>query len=99
MSAPLPPKQRSYSCWEVFTQEDITIPAHLNKMARLHFGVYFQKGVVILSLKAALKLLKYEIHEERVLFSDDDIAVSIRKNSYSDRTIQKVFLCDFIYLE
>jgi len=60
----------------------------------------FRKGVVILSLKTALKLLRYEIYNEIVLFSDDDIAVSIRKNSYSDRTIQKgTPLCDLIYLE
>ena len=66
-------------------------------MARLHFGADFQKSGVILSLKAALKLLRCEIHNDIVLFSDDDIAVSIRKNSYSDRTIQKgTPLCDFI---
>ena len=57
------------------------------------------KGVVIWSLKAASKLLRYEIHNEIVLFSDDDIAVSIRKNSYSDRTIHKgTPLCDLYIL-
>jgi len=53
LSVLLPPKQRSYSCWEVFAQEGITILANLSKMARLHFGVYIQKGIVIFSLKAA----------------------------------------------
>jgi len=43
LSIPLPPKQRSCSCWEVFTQEDATIPANSSKMARLHFGVYIKR--------------------------------------------------------
>jgi len=72
LTAALPAIQKSYSCWEFVSQEDITIPANLIKMVILHIRVC--------SFKFEINFETFKVCKPKLnrLFSTDDVILQLK---------------------
>ena len=76
-----PPQKKTPVTWEIYSQEQLTIPANGTKMVKLGFGVIMSKGMTLVSLRQDLKYLRCSLHNETILESVDDIIIKIQNNS------------------
>ena len=84
-----PPLKRTPVTWEVYTQEQITIPVNGTKTLSLGLGVMMSKGMVLASLKQELKYKKCCLLNETILESVDDIIITIQNNSDTPVEIER----------
>ena len=84
-----PPVKRTPVTWEIFTQEEIRVPARAKKVVLIQFGVMMSRGMVMTSLKQGLKYLRCSIQNEIIIESVDDILITLQNNSANDIIIGK----------
>ena len=81
MDVKYPAQKRTPVTWEIFTQEQLSIPAHGTKTVLLGFGFMMSKGMILASLKQDLKYKRCSLQNETILESVDDIIITIQNNS------------------
>lgn len=79
------PIRRSETTWEIFAQQQLVIKPKETMAVSLQFGVQISAGVILISLKQAIKQNKCSIRNETVLEDVDNIIVVIE--NHSDNTI------------
>jgi hypothetical protein len=79
------PVKRSPITWEIFAQEQLVIAPGEAKSVALKFRVQMTAGVILVSLKQALKQKKCSIRNETVLEDVDDILIVLQ--NHSDKTV------------
>jgi dUTPase len=78
-----------FSTWNVFAQEKLVIPPEETKAVSLRIGVHMTAGVVLISLKQKIKLMRCSILNETVLESVNDILILLQNHSKETVTINE----------
>ena len=67
--------------WEIFNQDRLVIRPKENKTIGLTFGFMMSRGMVLTTLKQALKKKQCSIQNEVILENADDIIINVINNS------------------
>ena len=76
-----PPRKIQPETWEIFNQNRLVIRPKENKTIGLTFGFMMSRGMVLTTLKQALKKKQCSIQNEVILENADDIIINVINNS------------------